>query len=125
MAAERILVIEDESGARIALERLLTDQGFSVRTAATGARGLEQIRDFQPDTVVCDVRLPDTTGLQVLRAARAATAGDLTFIVITADCGGAECEQALRREADFFLRKPVDLSTFYRVLSRGKGNSDA
>jgi CheY-like chemotaxis protein len=63
--------------------------------------------------------------LQVLRAARAASPDKLTFIVVTADCGGAESEQALRREADFFFHKPVDLSTFYRVISRGKGNSDA
>jgi DNA-binding response OmpR family regulator len=125
VAAERILVIEDESGARTALARLLTEEGFSVRTAATGARGLEQIREFSPDTVVCDFRLPDTTGLQVLRAARAASPDKLTFIVVTADCGGAESEQALRREADFFFHKPVDLSTFYRVVGRGKGNSDA
>jgi DNA-binding response OmpR family regulator len=125
VATERILVIEDETGARTALERLLTEEGFSVRTAATGARGLEQIRDFQPDTVVCDFRLPDTTGLQVLRAARAVSPENLTFIVLTAECGGAESEQALRREADFFFKKPIDLSTFYRVISRGKGNSDA
>jgi two-component system response regulator HydG len=81
VAAERILVIEDESGARTALARLLTEEGFSVRTAATGAGGLEQIREFSPDTVVCDFRLPDTTGLQVLRAARAVCPGNLTFIV--------------------------------------------
>lgn len=125
MATERILVIEDESGARTALERLLTEEGFSVRTAATGARGLEQIRDFRPDTIVCDFRLPDTTGLQVLRAARAASPKTLTFIVVTADCGGAEAERALRSEADYFFHKPVDLSTFYRVISRRKGKSNA
>ena len=125
MAAERILVIEDEVGARTALASLLAEEGFNVRTAATGARGLEQLREFEPDTVVCDFRLPDTTGLQVLRAARATSGDALTFIVITADCGGMECEQELRREADFFFRKPVNLANFYRVLTRGKADPDA
>lgn len=125
MAAERILLIEDESDARSGLAHLLADEGFAVRTAGTGVGGLLQLRDFRPDTVVCDFRLPDTTGLQVLRAARTLSSEPLTFIVLTADCGGGESEQTLRQEADFFFLKPVDLNTFHRALTRGKDKGDA
>lgn len=117
MAARRILVIEDEAGARDALESLLAEDGYAVCTAGTGEKGLERLRDFHPDTVICDFYLPDIDGLQVLRAVRAGCGpGEVTFIVITAGGAGEETERALRREADVFLQKPIDLSSFRRAL---------
>lgn len=116
MAAHRILLIEDEAGARSALECLLAEDGYEVCSAATGAAGLRRLGDFQPDTVVCDYYLPDTDGLQVLRHIRANAAHNPTFIMVTAGCGGEECERVVQREVDFFLRKPVDLSHFRHVL---------
>ena len=116
MAARRILLIEDEPGAREALESLLSDDGYAVCSAGTGRTGLERLRDFRPDTVICDFYLPDIDGLQVLRAARAGSPSEVTFIVITAGGAGEETEKALRREADVFLQKPIDLSTFRRAL---------
>jgi len=116
MAARRILLIEDEPGAREALESLLAEDGYAVCSAGTGRTGLERLREFRPDTVICDFYLPDIDGLQVLRAARAGSPADMTFIVITAGGAGEETEKALRREADVFLQKPIDLSTFRRAL---------
>lgn len=118
MAARRILVIEDEPGARDALESLLAEDGYTVCTAESGQLGLERLRDFHPDTIVCDFYLPDIDGLQVLRAVRAGGQPPVTFIVITAGGAGEEAEKALRREADVFLQKPFDLPTFRRALQQ-------
>lgn len=115
MAAPRILLIEDEAGARDALGSLLAEDGYVVCTAATGQAGLECLPHFRPDTVVCDFSLPDVDGLQVLRQTRA-LARDVAFIFLTADCGGGEAERLLRAEADFFFPKPLDLARFRRVL---------
>lgn len=117
MAAQRILVIEDETGAREALKSLLDEEGYTVCTAETGRAGLERLGEFHPDTVVCDFYLPDIDGLQVVRAIRSSGAA-ATVIVITAGCGGEEAESVLRREADFFFQKPLDLGRFRDVLSR-------
>lgn len=116
MAAQRILVIEDESSAREALQSLLVEEGYTVCTAESGKHGLERLRDFRPDTVVCDFYLPDTDGLDVLRQVRARADEGVTFIIITAGCGGEASETALQREADFFFQKPIDLTRFRRVL---------
>lgn len=116
MAAKRILLIEDEAGAREAMVSLLVEEGYQVRAAENGARGLAELYDFRPDTVVCDFRLPDTDGLEVLRHVRRAVGGRVTFIVLTAGCGGEEAERALQREADVFLRKPLDLRRLRRAL---------
>lgn len=122
MAAERILVIEDEAGAREALKSLLDEEGYTVATAETGLRGLERLNEFHPDTVVCDFYLPDIDGLQVLRAVRSLSESGITVIVITAGCGGEEAESTLRREADFFFQKPLDLRRFRDVLQSSRGN---
>ncbi len=121
MAAKRILVIEDEPGARDALESLLEEDGYTVCTAESGRTGLAKARDFHPDTIVCDFYLPDIDGLQVLRAVRAAEPGGVTFIVITAGGAGEDAEKALRREADVFLQKPIDLRAFRRALQHPAG----
>lgn len=122
MAAERILVIEDEAAAREALKSLLDEEGYTVVTADTGRRGLERVTDFHPDTVVCDFYLPDIDGLQVVRAVRALSDHGITVIVITAGCGGEEAEKTLRNEADFFFQKPLDLRRFRDVLQGSRGN---
>jgi two-component system nitrogen regulation response regulator NtrX len=125
MAAERILVIEDEAGAREALKSLLDEEGYTVATAENGLRGLERLSEFHPDTVVCDFYLPDIDGLQVLRAARSLSEQGITVIVITAGCGGEEAERTLRREADFFFQKPLDLHRFRDVLQNTRDNGSA
>jgi DNA-binding response OmpR family regulator len=117
MAAQKILVIEDDNGARDALGCLLTEEGFLVRTAASGEAGLECAREFQPDVIVCDYYLPDIDGLNVLRCLRADRGGAF-IIVMTAGGYGRTEEEALRVEADLFLDKPIDLTQLRSALQR-------
>jgi DNA-binding response OmpR family regulator len=116
MAAKRILLIEDETCARDAMASLLTEEGYTVCTAGSGSVGLQRVDDFHPDTVVCDFRLPDIDGLQVLRRVRAALGHGVRFIVVTAGCGSWDAEDRVRREADAFLQKPVNLTALGRLL---------
>jgi DNA-binding response OmpR family regulator len=120
MAARRVLLIEDDAGSRDAMGSLLSEEGHEVRTASSGEAGLEYARDFQPDTIICDFFLPDLDGLEVLRRTRAMRSG-VFFIMLTADCGGGEVERALRREADLFLEKPVDVGFLNRTLRNESG----
>jgi len=120
MSARRVLVIEDEKGAREALESLLREEGFLVRSAADGEAGLSCFDDFDPHIIVCDYYLPDLNGLQLLRRVRRRSNGRVRFIALTAGVGGSENERALRREADAFLGKPIDLARLHAALSRGE-----
>ena len=116
MAAQRILLIEDEPCARDALGSLLAEDGYTIRTAATGLDGLEMVQDFKPDTIVCDFLLPDINGLEVLRRVRALAHHSVTFIVVTGGGSRADVEAALRQEADLFIEKPINLARFRHVL---------
>ena len=115
MAARKVLVIEDDEGSRDALGCLLAEDGYAVRTAESGNGGLRAAREFDPDVIVCDYDLPDIDGLQVLRRLRA-SGPEAFIIVVTAGCRGTNAERVLRREADLFLDKPVDLDRFRAAL---------
>jgi CheY-like chemotaxis protein len=117
MSTQRVLVIEDEGSAREALASLLREEGFVVREAKSGKEGIEEFTTFHPDVVVCDYYLPDIDGLRVLRRMRQSTNGSVRFIMITAGLTGTDNERALRREADVFLTKPVDLERFHAVIA--------
>lgn len=115
MAVPRVLVIEDDDGARNALGCLLADEGYQVQTAGTGLSGVDCARDFEPDAIVCDFYLPDIDGLEVMRRLRASR-GDIFIIMVTAGRCGLGDERSLRAEADVFLDKPVDLSLLRSAL---------
>lgn len=117
MAAPRILVIEDDDGARSALASLLEDDGFAVRAARTGGEGIELAGEFRPHAIICDYSLPDVDGLAVMRRLRA-DHGDLFVIMVTAGRFDPAGERDLRAEADVFLDKPVDLMALRSALQR-------
>jgi CheY-like chemotaxis protein len=117
MAVPRVLVIEDDDGARSALALLLTDDGYAVCTAGTGLEGIALAAQFRPHAIVCDYSLPDVDGLEVMRRLRADHA-DLFFIMVTAGRFDGVGERDLRAEADVFLDKPVDLSALRSALVR-------
>lgn len=82
----RVLVVEDEADLLATYERLLGRQGYEVITATSRADGLAAVRaateKHRLDLVICDLRLPDGDGLEVVRAARG-TADPPSVIVIT------------------------------------------
>jgi CheY-like chemotaxis protein len=116
MAAGKVLVIEDEPGARNGLGSLLAEDGYEVMTAGSAERGIEYLTTFAPDTIVCDFSLPHADGLHVLRQTREIAPG-VFFIALTAACGDETSEDALRAEADLFLRKPVNLARLREALA--------
>jgi two-component system OmpR family response regulator len=123
MDVPRILVIEDDDGSRDGLGSLLTEDGYVVRTAASGFAALLCASEFRPHAVVCDFCLPDLDGLQILRRLRA-TGRDIFIIMVTAGRYGPGEEIALRREADVFLEKPIDLDRLRGALLRVTSTPD-
>jgi two-component system response regulator MprA len=66
-----ILVVEDDEELRLVVARGLREEGFSVKSVATGAELLERIDDTGPDAFVIDIGLPDTDGRDLCQALRA------------------------------------------------------
>src|SRR5262245_11582733 len=78
----RVLVVDDEAGARAALKSLLETQGYAVDQAADGAAALERLVELPPDVIVTDLDMPVMSGMQLLVALRE-RGQDVPVIVVT------------------------------------------
>jgi len=103
----RILVVEDDPHARQGLSDLLGAWGYETDTAADGAEGLEKIEAFNPAVVISDLRMPQVTGMDLLRQLHDVRPG-LRFIMLTGQGTIEEAVEATKLGAYNFLEKPVD-----------------
>lgn len=67
MPREKILVVDDELLLRVALEKVLTENGFEVNTCASGKEALFWLEKNHYDLALVDIRLPDCNGLDLLK----------------------------------------------------------
>jgi two-component system, OmpR family, response regulator MprA len=103
-----ILVVDDESAVREAIERALRLDGYDVAVAADGREALETLDARAPDAVVLDVLMPQVDGLDVCRRLR--DRGDRTpVLMLTARDAVADRVAGLDAGADDYLVKPFAL----------------
>ena len=107
-AAARVMVVDDEPGVRLALERALRVERYDVQVAGDGAQALALLADRSPDAIVLDVAMPEIDGLEVCRRLRAA--GDRTpVLMLTARDAVDDRVAGLDAGADDYLVKPFEL----------------
>lgn len=112
-----LLVIDDEQSVRYSFQRVFEGDAVAVRTAATAAEGLEQLREQRPDVVVLDLQLPDRSGLDVFREIQAIDP-KRPVIFITAHGTTETAIEAMKGGAFDYLVKPVDLDKQSQLLDR-------
>jgi len=117
MAAERILVVDDEDNARRAIATILGEEGYEVAEASNGVDALARIADFSPAVVLSDVRMPQMDGLTLLKKAREQGA-EATFVMMTAFASVETAVEAMRAGADNYLVKPLDADAVLVILSK-------
>ncbi|MEM9039604.1 MAG: response regulator transcription factor [Actinomycetota bacterium] len=104
-----IVIAEDDPEIRLALERILSFEGYRVSTVNDGAAALEAITETRPDAVVLDVMMPFVDGLDVCRRLR--SRGDRTpVLMLTARQETQDRVDGLDAGADDYLPKPFELS---------------
>jgi len=111
-----VLVVEDETELREVVAASLTQAGFVVAEAPTGAEAIERLKAFAYDALVVDLKLPDADGMDILDAALARYP-EVFAVVMTGFGGVAEAVQAIKKGAIDFLIKPFQLSQLTRVLT--------
>jgi two-component system response regulator PilR (NtrC family) len=100
----RILVVDDAQSMRELLGIVLRREGHNVAVAEDGATALTLLQQRPFDLLISDIKMPDMTGIEVLRAARAVD-GDLTTILITAYASTDTAVEALRLGANDYVSK--------------------
>ncbi|MEX6503356.1 two-component system response regulator RssB [Pseudomonas zhanjiangensis] len=102
-----LLIIDDDEVVRASLATYLEDSGFSVLQAANGLEGLEIFQREHPDLVVCDLRMPQVDGLELIRRINALEV-DTPVIVVSGAGVMTDVVEALRLGAADYLIKPLE-----------------
>ncbi|XVJ71093.1 MAG: sigma-54-dependent Fis family transcriptional regulator [Rhizobacter sp.] len=119
-STQSLLVVDDEPDLRTLYELTLLREGYDIETAATVEEALARLGERQYNAVITDMRLPDGTGLDVLRCLEETGRHEKT-IVITAYGSAENAVEALKAGAYDYLTKPVDLKQFRAVVASALG----
>jgi putative two-component system response regulator len=123
MDAEVLLIVDDNDVLRIALDEMLSMEGYVVLTAANGYEGLEQLEKITPNIIVSDITMPEMDGYSFFDAVRSRPEWlTIPFIFLTARGTKKEIITGKGLGAEDYLVKPIHrdelLSTVRAKLSR-------
>lgn len=107
VSTPRILLIDDDALVRKNFSAFLSDSGYQVVEAESGSVGLEKALELRPNLVLCDIRLPDVDGIEVLKQL-SCQGVSIPVIVISGVGRVGDAVQALRLGAADYLMKPID-----------------
>jgi two-component system response regulator PilR (NtrC family) len=117
-----LLVVDDEPDLRTLYELTLLREGYDVETAGSVEEAMLHLKDRTYSAVITDMRLPDGTGLDVLRRLEESGRREKA-IVITAYGSAENAVEALKAGAYDYLTKPVDLKQFRAVVASALGRA--
>ena len=113
-----ILTIDDEEHIRSSFRLYLEDHDFDVIEAGNGREGLNVFRLEQPDLVLCDLRMPEMDGLEVLQTIKAESP-DTPIVVVSGTGIIGDAIEAIRRGAWNYLLKPIqDMSVLLHAINQ-------
>ncbi len=118
MEPARVLIVDDETSILLLLKEALTQWGYQVTTAATATEALELIRTHGFDAALTDIRMPDMSGLELLKQIKAQDES-IEVVVMTGYPTIASAVEALKEGAFDYLSKPLEsLDAFEMSLTR-------
>ncbi|MGQ7958073.1 two-component system response regulator RssB [Pseudomonas sp. SP16.1] len=118
-----LLIIDDDEVVRASLAAYLEDSGFEVLQAANGLQGLEVFQQAKPDLMICDLRMPQVDGLELIRRINALGV-EVPVIVVSGAGVMNDAVEALRLGAADYLIKPLeDLAVLEHSVRRALDRS--
>jgi two-component system NtrC family response regulator len=115
----KVLVVDDEAAMREVLEMRLKQWGFEVVVAKNAVEALALVEERNPDAVISDLVLPDSSGLDLVRSLQS---GEVhrPVIMITAHGAVDIAVEAMKLGATDFLTKPIDYEMLKATLAAAK-----
>lgn len=115
----KVLVVEDEDNIALALDFLMTREGYDHDRIASGAEAMARIRATHPDLVLLDVMLPEISGYEICQSMRLDPAlADVKILMMTARGSAIERRKGMALGADGFIAKPFELKELRDELRR-------
>ncbi len=115
--AKRILLVDDEENARVALSRLLSREGYIVDTVANGYEALDHLREHEVHLIVTDINMPEMDGIEFLREVNRSFPGS-NVIMITAYGGVESYIEAINLGAFEYINKPVKIEELKSIMDK-------
>jgi two-component system cell cycle response regulator DivK len=124
MAAERILVVEDNEKNMKLVRDVLNAKGYETLEATTGADAVALAAEHIPDLVLMDIQLPDIGGAEALARLRAdARTNSIPVLALTAQAMHGDRERFLAAGFDGYISKPVNIFELVAAVEH-HGNGD-
>ena len=119
----KILVIDDERSIRYTLEDILSFEKYKVDAASDGREGLQMIGSGKYDLVLCDIKMPDIDGMEVLRQV-VESDKDVPVVMISGHADIKSAVECIKFGAYDFIEKPIDLNRLLITVKNAldKGN---
>jgi two-component system response regulator PilR (NtrC family) len=116
-----LLIVDDELGMRQFLTLLFQRDDHRIRTAESGVRAMELLREEPADLIISDVRMPDMGGIELLKEARQLLP-DVAVIMMTAFGTEETGREAKKLGAEDFIEKPFDNDYLKEIVNRALEN---
>lgn len=116
--SERVLIIDDEQVLLEGCKQILEEKGYVTATAENGDLGLQLIREWNPDLVLVDLKMPGKSGMEVLQEIES-THPNLVKIVITGFSTVSLAVEAMKKGADDFIPKPFTDDELSMTVEKG------
>lgn len=113
----RILVVDDEENARMALSKILTRQGYEVASAGNGYEALNYLRGKDVELIITDINMPEMNGLSFLRELNRSHPAS-NVIMITAYGEVESYIEAMNLGAFEYINKPVKVEELKKIINK-------
>ena len=113
----KLLIIDDDEALRETLKLYLKDEGYEIYAADGGESGLRMLEKINPDVVLCDIRMPDMSGLDVLDQIKKFNSS-IQVIMITAFNDVTSTISAMQKKAFDYVTKPLDIPSLKIKLKK-------
>src|SRR5204862_7325948 len=113
----QILVVDDEEPIRNALKKFLQQQQFDVYAAGSGDEALQQLKRHRIALMLCDIRMPGTSGVDLVPAALEVEP-ELAILMLTAVNDATSAALCMPRRAMDYLTKPIGRADLGRAVQR-------
>ena len=108
MDRPRILIVDDDQAIRATIKAILEDEGYDVEVASNGKEAIEKTQGESYNAALLDIRLPDIEGVELLKLMKD-NIPKMRKIMITGYPSIQNAVEALNKNADAYLIKPVDV----------------
>lgn len=116
-SSKRILVVDDEENARIALSKILAHEGYDVSSAANGLEALNFLRSRDVELIITDINMPEMNGLAFLRELNRSYPKS-NVIMITAYGEVESYLEAMNLGAFEYINKPLKYEDLQKVINK-------